>query len=401
MPITDAWLKANHGKQRDSVIEKADRDSMSARVSAKGKIIFQLRFRIGGKLNRVDIGTYPLMGLKEAREKASGYRAELAKGIDPRIVKRLEIEKNMSVDLLESLYRKWHDSYCLENKKLAHEILRSFEIHIFPVLGMLPVDKISTDRWMTLIESIKQESPAIAERILINAKQMLSWAKRRNLIDNHQLLEITAKRDLSIIKTPGHRSLDDTEIKMLLLALDHSRIAFKNRIFIKLCLIYGCRNGELRVATKQNFDFVSGIWTVPPTDHKTGLKTKQPLIRPIIEETRELIVQAMALSDSEYLFNNEGSSEPMGRRAPLSIPYNLRQWLRKNHQYEMAHWSVHDLRKTARTNFSTLTQPHIAEIMLGHSLPGEWRTYDHHHYLDEQAECLKKWIERINKIHNA
>jgi len=83
------------------------------------------------------------MGLKEAREKASGYRAELAKGIDPRIVKRLEIEKNMSVDLLESLYRKWHDSYCLENKKLAHEILRSFEIHIFPVLGMLPVEPLA------------------------------------------------------------------------------------------------------------------------------------------------------------------------------------------------------------------------------------------------------------------
>jgi hypothetical protein len=64
----------------------------------------------------------------------------------------------------------------------------------------------------------------------------------------------------------------------------------------------------------------------------------------------------------------------MGKSAPLALPYNIMQWLRRHEEYEMKHWSIHDLRKTARTNFSTLTEPHIAEIMLGHKLPGRGRS---------------------------
>ncbi|EPA97866.1 integrase family protein [Pseudomonas sp. G5(2012)] len=48
---------------------------------------------------------------------------------------------------------------------------------------------------------------------------------------------------------------------------------------------------------------------------------------------------------------------------------------------------VHDLRKTARPNFSTLTEPHFAEIMLGHKLPGSWQVYDQYDYLAEQKEA--------------
>ncbi|MGH8241396.1 MAG: tyrosine-type recombinase/integrase, partial [Steroidobacteraceae bacterium] len=45
MTISDAWLKANHGKSRQKRDEKADRDGLGVRVSPRGKIVFQLRFR--------------------------------------------------------------------------------------------------------------------------------------------------------------------------------------------------------------------------------------------------------------------------------------------------------------------------------------------------------------------
>jgi hypothetical protein len=62
------------------------------------------------------------------------------------------------------------------------------------------------------------------------------------------------------------------------------------------------------------------------------------------------------------------------------------QWPSRRQKYEMRHWSVHSLRKTARTNFSTLTdQPHVAEIILGHKLPKNWRVNDGHTYLKKQA----------------
>jgi integrase len=400
MPITDAWLKAANGKLRESLIEKADRDGVSARVTPKGKITFQLRYRINSKQNRVDLGVYPLISLKAARDLADKYRADLSAGHDPRIVKKLATEKNSQAVTFEDLFRKWHDSYCIENKKNAQEIMRSFEIHMFPKLGILPTDKISADKWLTLLEGIKGSSSSVAERLLINTKQMLSWAKRRNLIERNELAEITAKRDLSIIKKRNFRSLNDDEIKMFFFAVEGSRIAYKNKLFMILCLIYGCRNGELRIAKKKHFDFKAMVWTIPPENHKTGQSSGQPLLRPIIKETKLIIEQCFHLSNSDYLFNNVGTNEPISQGAPLSLPYNIMQWLRKNKDYEMAHWSIHDLRKTARTNFSTITQPHIAEIMLGHALPGEWRTYDRHDYLKEQALCLEEWCQRLKLLKN-
>jgi integrase len=184
---------------------------------------------------------------------------------------------------------------------------------------------------------------------------------------------------------------------MLWLALDNSRIAAKNKLFVKLCLIYGCRNGELRMAKKTDFDFVSSVWTVPAANHKTG-KNGKPLVRPITDEIKALLLELFALTNGEYILTNAGKDTPLTSNAGVSIPYNLSQWLRKNAGYEMAHWCLHDLRRTARTNFSTLCQPHIAEIMLGHKFYGEWMTYDQHAYLEEQKAAYQAWIMRLGGL---
>ena len=41
MAISEAWLKAQLGKDREKIEEFADRDAMSVRITPKGKIVFQ------------------------------------------------------------------------------------------------------------------------------------------------------------------------------------------------------------------------------------------------------------------------------------------------------------------------------------------------------------------------
>lgn len=67
MALSDAWLKANSGKKREKRFEKVDRDGLSVRVTPQEKVTFQLRYRYDGKAARVDLGSYPLMTLKNAR----------------------------------------------------------------------------------------------------------------------------------------------------------------------------------------------------------------------------------------------------------------------------------------------------------------------------------------------
>ncbi|WP_445363192.1 tyrosine-type recombinase/integrase [Microbulbifer sp. ANSA003] len=399
MALSDTWLKANAGKQREKRIEKADRDGLSVRVTPQGKITFQLRYRYDGKPARVDLGSYPLMTLRNARSEGLRLKGKLEQGYDPRVVKQLEKQAILNADSLEELFLQWYHSYCKVNKKGHHEILRSFQLYVFPAVGHLPAEEVTLHEWLALLEKRAQATPGIADRILTNAKQMLKWGVRRRLITSNPIANINATEDLHIKKSIGTRSLSPDEISMMWLAVEHSRMAAKNKIFLKLCLFYGCRNGELRISEKEHFDFKKRIWTVPPANHKMGKSTKKPLLRPIIPEVEPLLKEAFLLSgEGKHLFNNSGSDKPMGQGAPLALPYNLMQWLRRHRDYEMKHWSVHDLRKTARTNFSELTEPHIAEIMLGHKLPGQWQVYDHYDYLKEQTEAYTKWWVKLTNF---
>ena len=399
MAFSDTWLKANNGKERAALEERGDREGLGVRVTPKGKITFQLRYRYQGAAKRLDLGSYPLMSLKEARREAQRLRAQHEQGHDPQIVRLLEKQTILKADSVETLFRQWYEAYCQKNKKGHHDILRSFEIHVFPVIGKLPVAQVSLHEWLNLLEKHAALRPGIAECILINAKQMLKWALRRHLIPASPLAGINAKEDLQIKKLPGSRTLSGDEITRVWRAIDLSRMAAKNKLFLKLCLMYGCRNGELRLAQKSHFDFGKAVWTVPAGNHKLGHATGKPLLRPITPETEPLIKEAMALSNgSRNLFTNTGSDEPMGTSAPLALPYNVMQWLRRHEKFEMEHWSVHDLRRTARTNFSTLTEPHIAEIMLGHRMPGAWQVYDHYDYLPEQAKACTAWAKRLESL---
>jgi hypothetical protein len=51
MRITDNWLKANWRKSRPKILERADRDGLTVKVSTTGKVSFLVRFRYDGSRN--------------------------------------------------------------------------------------------------------------------------------------------------------------------------------------------------------------------------------------------------------------------------------------------------------------------------------------------------------------
>lgn len=88
MALSDAALRSMLGKENEKVQVKTDRDGLSARISCKGRITFQYRYRWNGQGERVDIGTYPATSLKDAREEATRLRGELEQNRNPRLLKR-------------------------------------------------------------------------------------------------------------------------------------------------------------------------------------------------------------------------------------------------------------------------------------------------------------------------
>ncbi len=177
MAITDAWLKSNSGKPGDKIREKADRDGLGARVTRKGKIVFQMRYRYNGSANarRLDLGTYPAMSLKKARAEHLRLREKQEQGHDPKVIRSTEKTAIVEAPLVEALFRLWYEKYCKTAKKGHHEVLRTFELYVFPKIGKLPAQEVTLHHWLELLEEQAKLRPHIAERILVNAKQMLKF----------------------------------------------------------------------------------------------------------------------------------------------------------------------------------------------------------------------------------
>ncbi|MGV8002509.1 site-specific integrase [Photorhabdus temperata subsp. temperata] len=407
MAITDSWLRSISGKPQENMITKSDRDGLSVRVTPKGKVVFQFRYRWDGKGDRIDIGTYPATSLKDARDSVIFYRGELEQHRNPKTVKRVRKESALSAVTVESLIREWWKTTMQGSKVNADQILRSFEIHVFPKMGKLPHDEVTLHVWLALIEDVSKRTPVIGARILTYSKRAHKWAVRRGMTSITPLSDVAssdlegkkpnADIDIDIDVDTGERTLSEEELAVLFRIINAPKYNPRNALIIKLCLLFGCRIGELLKAKVNDFDYEKNIWVIPPGNHKTGRKSKKPIVRPIISEVKELIEQAKKLNHgSEYLFTAfDGKPFAKGSHANIIDVLNKKM---APHFDPYTSWSIHDLRRTMRTGVSELTPPHVAEIMIGHKLPGIWQVYDKHTYLNEQKEAYERWCAKLTKI---
>ncbi|MFS1582566.1 MAG: tyrosine-type recombinase/integrase [Candidatus Arsenophonus phytopathogenicus] len=394
MAVSDSWLRAVSGKPQAKMVTKSDREGLSVRLTPKGKVIFQYRYRWQGKGDRIDIGTYPAMSLKDARDSALFYRHELEQHRDPKVVKRTRKQQSIYAHTVELVIRDWWDKSLKNAQVKAGEILRSFEIYVFPEIGNLPHDETYLHVWLSLIEEVVKVKPTIGARLLMYAKTAHRWGVRRGIISSNPLIDVTSQ-DLGVKAQQGERVLSNDELRVLFTLIDAPDYNPRNALIIKLALLFGCRIGELLKA-KMN-DLTKGIWTVPPENHKTGRESKKPIIRPIIPAAEKLIKAAQQLSNgSDYLFSVSGG-KPLCVNGHIGFISNLNKKMARGFE-NYTHWSIHDLRRTMRTGVAELTQPHVAEIMLGHKLPGVWQVCDKHTYLEEQREAYERWWNKVNQI---
>ena len=81
MPMTDA--KARNAKPKDKQFKLFDTDGLFLLVSPAGGKWWRFKYRFGGKEKLLSLGTYPEVGLSQARERRDAARKQVADDIDP------------------------------------------------------------------------------------------------------------------------------------------------------------------------------------------------------------------------------------------------------------------------------------------------------------------------------
>ncbi|MGV2874022.1 tyrosine-type recombinase/integrase [Colwellia sp. E150_009] len=259
MALSDKHLLSLHNKTRDKLIEVKDRDALSVRVSPKGKVVFQYRYRFEGKACRYDLGSYPSLSLKNARIELIELRRILETGNDIKVYKR-EIKEDKLALLnqpnLESCVEEFLEKYNRIGKQTTREHYEySMRRHVKEA-GTKPVHLITKKEWVTYFDKISEYStPINAQGMVKKFKTCLNFCEDRGFIPSHNL---TVKTDsIGVASKPRERTPSIEEIQSFFLALDRTKCNPSTINTIKALALTGARNSEIRTMERKDIEPVA------------------------------------------------------------------------------------------------------------------------------------------------
>ncbi len=121
------------------------------------------------KRKTLSLGVYPTTGLSDAREKAQKVRIAVANGIDPsdtrketkaaqQVAKENESRLDVGLPILNSfeyVAREWLASTTHLVRDITHsKKIRRFEVHVFPVIGGMPINAVKSPDIFSLIKPL-------------------------------------------------------------------------------------------------------------------------------------------------------------------------------------------------------------------------------------------------------
>jgi integrase len=173
--LTDAQIR-----NLDTPGKHSDGFGLYLEIAPSGGKNWRMKYRFGGKENRLSFGGYPSTSLKDARDQATAARKLLKAGTDPGELRRAEKAKAVheSVNTFEAVALDWmkHQADRWDDDT-AGRIRASLEKDIFKTLGARPMASIKPGEIMNAVKGIEGRGAGDqAGRVLQRVKAVYRWA---------------------------------------------------------------------------------------------------------------------------------------------------------------------------------------------------------------------------------
>ena len=384
-------------------VRKPVGDNLYFRLNQYKVASWEFRYVINGKRRYMTIGNYPQLSLKEAREVVIGLSDLRDEGKDPLVEKKRAYAANLHT--CEMLFQDWYKHDLEPRIKHANIPYRIYNKYIKPILGELSVGSVTPLDVRNVLISIREKDvPTICNDALMYMKQMFRHAIKLGLIDSNPAASFTTN-DAGGVEDAKSRALSESEIAEVFRIFRENISSFgrDNSISCCLFLMLGVRKSELCEAKWSEFDLDEGLWTLPKERMKTGVPITIPLPTQALTLFKILKVQA---GFSEYVFPARRASktphmgsDTLNRAITKCFGHEAgRKVQPKNLMGDIAHFSVHDLRRTFRTHCAKLgISGDVAERCLNHKLKGVEGIYDRHDYLEERRVAHQRVADALEE----
>jgi integrase len=327
--------------------------------------VFVLSYRNRDAAKRLfTIGAYGAFTLDLARKEAQKIKRAITAGNDP----TADRKRLREAPTMKALADRYLTEHAEKHKRPAsvRDDRSMLDKIILPQFGSRKVRSITFDDIEALHASLK-DTPYRANRVVALLSKMLSLASTRwrgwTELDHNP-----AKGVRRYAEEGRERFLSPEELARLAKALaEHPDQASANAV--RLLLLTGARRSEILLATWDQFDFETGVWTKP------SAHTKQKRIHrlPLSAAARELLVKMKADAIGPFLFPGSKEDKPMTNFRPF-----WEFWRDICKAAGIGGVRVHDLR---HSHASILASAGISltliGAMLGHTQVATTKRYSH------------------------
>jgi integrase len=207
--------------------------------------------------------------------------------------------------------------------------------------------------------------------------KLMNWHASR-----HDDFRSPIVRDMGRVKPKERerkRILNDDELRAVWKVAEASTEPFGR--MVRFILLTSARRTE---AAAMAWNELNADWTLPAARNKA----KVDLVRPLSKEARAVL--PAKVDGCAFVFTTDGAT-PLSGFSKFKLAFDK--------ACGVTDWTLHDLRRTAR---SLMSKAHVpadrAERCVGHVIGGVRGVYDKYEYLEEKRDAFNRLTALINSI---
>ncbi|MCI7075960.1 tyrosine-type recombinase/integrase, partial [Campylobacter sp.] len=280
---------------------------------ASGKKVFYFKTK---DRKTIKIGNLGLISLKEANYKASELHKRESNG-ECLVIKQEKIKPLALNEIFDTCF---DEAYPLPENKESQDYDRAFrrkrdaKKHIVKwvlnKVGSMEFPKLDKQSLINaFLSENEQPSKDIMRKNLSVLKNILVVAKRKQLIEHYDFLELVKKElnEVLVDKKPIHHKglisddfeLDEKAISALIKAVLGSNTSLMAKLLFSFMLVSPQRQGDLRSLRCENINLEKGFISFNENNNKTGAKARIPLST----QGARILNLAKKISAGKYIFS--------------------------------------------------------------------------------------------------
>jgi integrase len=406
MALTDKEIQALKPKEKKYKV--ADADGLYLLIHPKYGKYWYLKYHIDGRPQEVAFGTYPAVSLKAARERREEARQQLAKGLNPRTVKK-HVREARSV-LFGGIADEWIKMMSTPGEfnpegGVTRAVLDPATVkkhrwvvdnYLNPAFGNRPIAQISAQDFLPLLKGIEEQGKSeTAHRVRALASRIFCYAHATGRAPQGDVT-VSLKDALAPAVVVHHATITDPEkVGGLLLAIDSYSGLPETRCALKLAPLVMLRPRELRFGEWTEINFEKAEWRIPAV----RMKMDAPHIVPLSKQALVILydLKKVAVENARFMFPVLGSKEGVMSENTLTLAL-------RTLGYAGNVMTAHGFRSMASTllNEQQAWHPDAIERQLAHAPRNKVRSaYNYAEHLPERRRMMQAWADYLDELREA